>query len=191
MGIAVALWILLFLVPTEAFGQSLYVGCQQKVRLRTDTNLDSKIVAVLETGQEMTLVRKEGNYYLVALSNGKQGYIFKDYVTEQTPEIIQLRELEQQLQQKIESAAEARTLVQQGELIVLREELNKLQADKQRAADEAKKQATEFQARQNAFERDTQLRWFIIGASVFLAGIIFDRIWAVTQQRNQRTKLRL
>ena len=64
----------------------------------------------------MTLIREaEGDYYLVTLPDGREGYILKGYVTEQIPPAHQVRLLEDQVakqNQELARLREENTLLQ-------------------------------------------------------------------------------
>src|SRR5215510_16518936 len=107
------------LFPTVGLGKSLYVKDTSEALLRTGPSVANKILVILKPGQEVSLVKDEGDYYIVATPNGTQGYVLKYLLTDQSskgappqePEQKtqpRSQELEQQPQQRIQ-ALETRT----------------------------------------------------------------------------------
>src|SRR5881397_3995435 len=132
MRLIVTLLCALCLFPSVVLGKSLYVSGYREIMLRTGPSLQHKILAILKTGQEVSLTSEEGDYYIVALPNGTKGYVLKTYLTDQVPAATRLQELEPQTQQRIKEL-EAKTQEQEKELAALREERTQLEAAKQQA----------------------------------------------------------
>src|SRR5262245_30226310 len=108
--------------PIRALGKSLYVRENTKEALvRTGPSVENKIIAVLQSGQEVVLVSEEGDHYLVITPRGAQGYVLKYQMTDQSPVEKRIQEIEQRSQQTIKEL-ETRTQAQEKELVTLREE---------------------------------------------------------------------
>ena len=111
------IFVLVLLSPAFCHAQDLYVSGYRELMLRTGPHLDNRIIAVLKTGDAVTLIREAGeDYYLVALPDDRQGYILKGYVTEQIPATHRVQVLEEQVTKQTQ------------ELDRLREENTRLQA---------------------------------------------------------------
>lgn len=183
----------LLVSPSAVLGKSLYVSGYREVTLRTGPSLENKILAMLKTGQEVTLVGEEGDYYIVTTPNGTRGYVLKNYMTDRIPAEVRLQEIEQKTQQRIKEL-EALTQAQEKELTTLREERAILVAAKQKAEETASQQAdlaSRLQVQQNIAGREEELRWFLAGAGVLLTGFIFGWIWGASRKRNRRNGLTL
>ncbi|MBI3304600.1 MAG: TIGR04211 family SH3 domain-containing protein [Deltaproteobacteria bacterium] len=183
----------LFFFPAAALGKPLYVSGYREVMVRTGPSLENKILAILKTGQEVSLVGEEGDYYSVTLPNGIKGYVLKNYMTEQVPAEARLQEIEQKTQQRIKEL-ETQTQEQAKELIILREQRGRLEAAKQQAEAAAQQQtdlASRLQSQQSASASESQQRWFITGAGVLLTGLVLGWIWGATGRRNRRNGLSL
>ena len=156
------LLVLVLLFPIASQAQDLYVSDYREVMVRTGPSLRNKIIAVLKTGDAVTLIREaEGDYYLVALPDGREGYILKGYVTEQIPPAHQVRLLEDQVAR------------QNQELARLREENSLLQAareETQRTATEQKAQLETITIERNQLQQNTRISNFLAGAGVLLIG---------------------
>ena len=134
----------------------------REVMIRTGPSLRNKIIAVLKTGDAVTLIREaEEDYYLVALSDGREGYILKGYVTEQIPPAHQVQLLEDQVAK------------QNQELARLREENTLLQAAQGEIQQNEAEHTAQIQAltlERNQLRRDASVSSFLAGAGVLLIG---------------------
>jgi len=194
----------LLLFPAVGLGKSLYVKDKSEALLRTGPSLSNKILVILKPGQEVALVKEEGDYYVVSTPNGTQGYVLKYLLTDQSltaarevappqePEQqTQQRshELEQQPQQSIQDL-ETRAQEQEKELIALREERGRLAAAKKQAEDVASQQAelvSQLQTQQRGAQSQDSIRWFLSGAGVLLTGMLLGWLWG---SRGRRSTLR-
>jgi SH3 domain protein len=183
----------LFLFPAVVLGKSLYVrGNTNEALVRTGPGVTNRILVILKPGQEVTLVREEGDYYVITTRNGLRGYVLKYQMTDQNPAESRLRqELEQRAQQQI-AELEKRAQEQEQELTSLREERGRLEDAKKAAEVTASRQAelaSRLQAQQSP-EKDTEARlWFLTGAGVLLAGFLLGWLWGATSRRYRRSSL--
>ncbi len=182
----------LLLFSEVALGKSLHVRDNTKEALvRIGPSNKNKILAVLKSRQEVSLVREEGGYYVVATPNGIQGYVLKYLMTDQSPAEARLKELEQKTQQRI-SELETQTQEQEKELAALREERGRLEDAKKQAEVTASQQAelvSQLQAQQRAVQKNEALYWFLAGAGVLLTGFVFGWIGGATSRRHRRSGL--
>jgi SH3 domain protein len=179
--------------PTLALGKSLYVSGYREVLLRTGPSLENKILVILKTGEEVSVLGEEGGYYLVATPNGRRGYVLKTYMTDQRPAEARLQEIEQQSQERIQ-ALEAKTQEQEQELTTLREERAQLLTAKQQAETTANEQTelvSQLQAQQDTTTSERERGWFIAGAGVLLTGLLLGWMWGRTGRRNRKSGLSL
>ena len=183
----------LVLFPTVGLGKLLYVKDASEALLRTGPSLSNKILAVLKPGQEVSLVREEGDHYVVAMPNGTQGYVLKYLMTDQSSAEVRLQELEQKTQQRIQEL-ETQAQEQEKEMTALREERDRLEDAKKHAESLAEKQTervSQLQAQQGATQSQEALRWFLSGAGVLLAGILLGWIWGARGRRSRRSGLNI
>jgi len=156
------LLVLVLLFPTASQAQDLYVSGYREVMIRTGPSLRNKIIAVLKTGDAMTSIREaEGDYYLVALPDGREGYILKGYVTEQIPPAHQVQLLEDQVAK------------QSQELARLREENTLLQAAQEEIQQNEAEHTAQIQTltlERNQLRRDASVSSFLAGAGILLIG---------------------
>lgn len=184
---------MLILFPTVGLGKSLYVKDTSEALLRTGPSLSNKILVILKPGQEVSLVREEGDYYVVATPNGTQGYVLKYLMTDQSSTEVRLQELKQKTQQRIREL-ETRTQEQEKELATLREEQGRLEDAKKQAEVMASRQAelvSQLQKQQSRAQSREAIRWFLAGAGVLLTGMILGWIWGARGRRTRRSGLSL
>lgn len=170
--------VLVLLFSTASQAQNLYVSDYRELMLRTGPSQSNKIVAVLKTGDAVTLVREtEGDYSLVALPDGRQGYVANRYLTEQIPTTRQVQLLEDQVAE------------QNQELARLREENTLLQA----AQEEIQRNEAEYTDRiqtlaleRNQLRRDASVSSFLAGAGVLLIGWLLGWTRLRLRRKSQR-----
>lgn len=144
-----------------AHAETLYVSGYREVMLRTGPSVEHRIIAVLKTGNPVEVVGTEGDYNLVSLPDGRQGYVPRNFLTGETPPQRRLAELT------------ARVEAQGAELERLRSQNRQLAADhdklgKDHASD--KRLLQRLQQESSEVERDERLSWFLAGAGVLLIG---------------------
>jgi SH3 domain protein len=183
----------LILFPAVGLGKSVYVKDTSEALVRTGPSLANKILVVLKPGQEVSLVREEGDYYVVTAPNGTQGYVLKYLMTDQSSAEVRLQELEQKTQQRIQEL-ETRTQGQEKEIVALREERNLLEDARKQAEGMAGQQAelvSQLQAQQKAVQAQEAIRWFLCGAGVLLIGMLLGWLWGARGRRARRSSLSL
>ncbi len=181
----------LVLFPAVGLGKSLYVKDTSEALLRAGPSLANKILVILKPGQEVSLVREEGDYYVVTTPNGTRGYVLKYLMTDQSSAEARPRELEQKTQQRIKEL-ETQTQEQEKELAALREERGRLGDAKKQAEVMASRQAelvSQLQTQQRVVQKNEALYWFLAGAGVLLTGFVFGWIWGATSRRHRRSGL--
>ncbi len=150
----------------------------REVMVRTGPSLRNKIIAVLKTGDAVTLIREaEEDYYLVALPDGREGYMLKGYVTEQIPPAHRVRLLEDQVAK------------QNQELTRLREENSLLQATLEETQRNAAERETHIQTltlERNQHRSDTRISSFLAGAGVLLIGWLLGWTRLRLRRKSQR-----
>ena len=192
--ISLALLCVVLIIPTLVSAKSLYVRDNvAEALVRTGPSIENKIISILKSGQEVTLVGEQESYYLVVTPGGSRGYVLKYQMTEQSPVEKRIQEIEQRAQQKIQEL-EAQTQTQEKELIALRAERENLEAARKEAAERATQHANavaQLQAQQSTREREEALQWFLAGAGVLLIGMLFGRLWGGAARKSRRSGLTL
>lgn len=141
--------------------ETVYVSGHREIMLRSGPSVEHRILAVLETGNRMETQGEEGNYQLVTLPDGRQGYVLKSFLTTEAPP----RRRVQRLTAKVESQA--------AELGRLRTENSQLKADNERLTSDNlnnERQLRRLQRERADHRQDVRLWWFVAGAGVLLTG---------------------
>lgn len=170
--------VLVLFLPNFCQAQDLYVSDYRELMLRTGPSQSNKIVAVLKTGDAVTLIREaEGDYSLVVLPDGRQGYVASRYLTEQIPTARQVQLLED------------RVAKQNQELARLREENTLFQAAQeeiQRNEAEHTSQIQTLTLERNQLQRDASVSSFLAGAGVLLIGWLLGWTRLRLRRKSQR-----
>lgn len=189
----VAVLCALVLFPAVGLGKSLYVKDTSEALLRAGPSLANKILVILKPGQEVSLVREEGDYYVVATPKGTRGYVLKYLMTDRNSAAVQSQEPEEKTQQRIQEL-ETQTQEQEKELVALREERGRLEDAKKQAEVMASRQAelvSQLQTHQSTAQSQEAIHWFLSGAGVLLTGVVLGWIWGARGGRTRRSVLRL
>ena len=145
--------------PSQA--ETLYVSGHREIMLRTGPSGQHKILAVLKTGDSMTQLETNGNYYRVSLPNGQSGYVLKTFVAAEPPPEHRMQQLEQRVKAQTEQLQELRYENAQ---------LRETNAQIERDASGREQLLRELEQERAAFRRSNNLWWFLAGAGVLLVG---------------------
>jgi SH3 domain protein len=194
--------VLLFcLFSASVYGETMYVSDILKLTLRTGPSIENKIIAVIESGQMMEVIKFGDEWSQVQLPNGKEGWVLSRYLTTSETHNIKLERLE---------AKHKNLMIQAAELL---EENNRLEAENKRVSTEfnanqkqlvkmkadyeaLKTEAAEFLTLKTNYERaasqlaeqtakakqleeelsslemNTYIKWFLAGSGVLIVGFL-------------------
>jgi len=86
--------ICLFLLSTAVLAETnYYINDSMKITMRTGPATDRKIIALLGVGQKVEILKAENEWTMVRLLNGKEGWVISRFLTDKTPDSIQLEAL--------------------------------------------------------------------------------------------------
>ncbi|MCY4488068.1 MAG: TIGR04211 family SH3 domain-containing protein [Deltaproteobacteria bacterium] len=154
-----ALWVLALSALCHA--QSAYISGYREVMLRSGPSVEHRILAVLRTGNEMDILGEDGDYNLVSLPDGREGYVLKSFLTNEAPPERRLEELTAVVDTQ---ATELQRLRNENRDLVARND--KLTEDHEGE----RRQLQRLQQESANLERDERLWWFGSGAGVLLVG---------------------
>ena len=157
-------WLIsLMLLLSGAFShaETLYVSGYREIMLRTGPSVEHRIIAVLKTGNQVEAVGTEGDYHLVSVPDGRQGYVLNSFLTNEAPPRRQIEDLTAKVEAQ---AAELDQL--RGEHLQVMAENDKLNKDNQ----SDRRQLRRLQQESTDLQRDMRLAWFVAGAGVLLIG---------------------
>ena len=153
--------LMLLLSGALSHARTVYVSGYREIMLRSGPSVEHRILAVLKTGNEMEVAGEEGDYSRVHLPDGRQGYVLKNFLTDEAPPQRRIEVLTAKVETQAVEIEELR-----GENLQLVTENEKLarrsQTDK-RALRLLQEESTDLQ-------RDMRLWWFVAGAGVLLIG---------------------
>ena len=153
--------LMLLLSGAFSYAETLYVSGYREIMLRTGPSVEHRIIAVLKTGNQVEAVGTEGDYHLVSLPDGRQGYVLNSFLTNEAPPRRQIEDLTAKVEAQ---AAELDQL--RGEHLQVMAENDKLNKDNQ----SDRRQLRRLQQESTDLQRDMRLAWFVAGAGVLLIG---------------------
>ena len=209
--------ICLFLLSTAVLAETkYYINDSMKITLRTGPAIDRKIIALLSVGQEVEILKAENEWTLIRLLDGKEGWVISRFLTDQTPDSIQLEALKNNhstLQTKAASLME--------ENAALKAENKKLgidlntnetkQTDLSKSYETLKRESKQFLDLQAKYKESTSklaeqtqkaekyedeltkllwnknIKWFLSGAGVLILGFIIG--FSTKRQRRHSSLL--
>lgn len=193
--------VLLCLISADLMAAEWHVKPTSEVPLRRGQGTDYKIDAVISDGTQVSLLEVDGDWALVQLGSGKEGWILKRYLSDEIPLRSQIAELEQnkadlevQLIQvdnhlaeltEVNSKTEQNLTVCTDERDTVNADYRRLQKDTANVVQTKEKLATvernlsDLSSRFAALElenkglkNNTSLIWFLTGSGVLLLGLL-------------------
>jgi len=167
---------------TAAGAEQAWIRAEVRLNLRTGPGSSYRILATLQTGDEITLLQRAEGWTKVRASDRKEGWIPAGYLQSKAPPTIRLTQLEAQvteLRGQLETVtAERERLAQTNARL---EEVDDLQAS----------QITELD-RENERLKGGQ-RWpeWITGAGVLCVGMLLGMLWNRSTGRRSGPRIRL
>jgi SH3 domain protein len=193
--------LLLCLFSTSVYGETMYVSDILKLTQRTGPSIENKIIAVIESGQVMEVMKSGQEWSQVQLPNGKEGWVLSRYLTTTETNNIKLERLEDKHKNLMIQAAELleenNTLKEenkrfstdfktnQQQLAKIQDDYDALKAEAaefltlktnyERAASELAEQtekAKQLEEQLSSLEMNTYIKWFLAGSGVLIIGFI-------------------
>jgi len=84
----------LILLPGGVFAQNMYVTDSLKLTLRSGPGTEYKILAVIDSGQQVELIQRGDEWSVVKLPDGKEGHVLTRYLTTDAPSSVLLERLQ-------------------------------------------------------------------------------------------------
>ncbi len=181
--------------------QTAYITDSFQVTLRTGPGVDHKIVAMIGSGQPLSLIETGEEWSQVSLPDGRQGFVLNRFISETPPARLTLERIRsayESLQAKdkeLETSnnklvSENRSLQDQlekarGELAAVEAQYANLKAEssdvfslktryERTAASlrESTERAQQLEAQVSELEVNRNIRWFLSGAGVLVLGFL-------------------
>ena len=183
------------------FAETRYVTDLLKLPLRTGPSTEYKILALVESGQQLEVVEPGDNWSRVRLANGKEGYVLNRYLVAQPTSAVRLEQLQSKytaLRQQATALIEENNRFKEenktfkSSVDSNEKALSKLEADykelKAGAAEfldlkkkyqevstklaEQTKRANTLDKELSGLEMNQYIKWFLAGSGVLLVGFI-------------------
>ena len=81
------------LLPGNVFAENMYVTDSLKLTLRSGPSTEYKILAVIDSGQQVDLIERGDEWSVVKLPDGKEGHVLSRYLTSDPPSSVLLEQL--------------------------------------------------------------------------------------------------
>ncbi|MEE9536620.1 MAG: TIGR04211 family SH3 domain-containing protein [Desulfobacterales bacterium] len=189
------------LFSTSVYGETMYVSDILKLTLRTGPSTENKILAVIESGQQLEVVEFGKEWSQVQLPNGKEGWVLSRYLTPRETNNIKLDRLQAKHKNLMTQAAalleENNKLKAENKKLDTEFKANQKQADKARSDYETLKteaaeflslkskyedavsqlagqtaKAEKFEEQLTKLEMGTYIKWFLSGSGVLIVGFL-------------------
>ena len=206
--------LLLCLFSASVYGETMYVSDTLKLTLRTGPSIENKIIAVIESGQEMEVIKFGDEWSQVRLPNGKEGWVLSRYLTTDETNGIKLQRLETKHKNLMIQAAElleennglkTENTRLSSELEAMQKQLEKIQTDYEalkteatefltlkanynRAASQLAEQtakAKKLEEQVSSLAMNTYIKWFLAGSGVLIVGFFIG--FSTKRQRRRPT----
>jgi len=209
--------ICLFFLSTAVLAETkYYINDSMKITMRTGPAIDRKIIALLNVGQEVEILKSENDWTMVRLLNGKEGWVISRFLTDQTPASIQLEALKENhsaLQAKVASLMEENKALkdENKKLDIDLNTTDKKQKDLSKDYETLKRESKQFLELQAKYKESTSklseqtqkaekyedeltkllwnknIKWFLSGAGVLILGFIIG--FSAKRQRRHSSLL--
>ena len=195
------LLLVLCLFSTIVYAETMYVSDILKLTLRTGPTTEHKILAVIESGQQLEVVEFGQEWSQVQLPNGKEGWVLSRYLTANETNNFKLDRLQTKHKNLTTQAAalleENNRLQAENKKLEAAFKTNQKQADKARSDYETLKaeaaeflnlkskyeevvsqlreqtaKAEKFEEQLSRLEMSTYIKWFLAGSGVLIVGFI-------------------
>ena len=195
------LGIVLMFFSANGLAETMYVTDKLKLTLRSGPSLEHKILAVIESGQQIELLEPGEDWSLVRTAGEKEGYVLTRYLLSEPTHNVRLEKLQSKHKALMQQAAtlleentrfkkEGRKL--KSTLDVNEKALNKLRVDYEKlkagSAEyielkekfktvsgqfaEQTKRAEALDEELRSIEINQYIKWFLAGSGVLLVGFI-------------------
>ena len=92
--------LVLLLFAGTAAAEVVYVDDYLRLGVRTNPDPAESSIAVVTTGEALTVLGREGDYIKIRTEDGTEGWVSKNYVSDEPPARRQLEQLRKEYEQK-------------------------------------------------------------------------------------------
>lgn len=165
-----------------ALAEQAWIRAEIRLNLRTGPDPTYRILATLQTGDEVGILERTEGWTRIKAADGKQGWIPAGYLQPTAPPTIRLAQLEQQV---IELRGQLETVTAE------REQLQESNTQLTQTDAQQQQRMTELD-RENERLKGGQ-RWpeWITGAGVLCVGMLLGMLWTRSSGRRSGPRIRL
>jgi SH3 domain protein len=185
----------------NGWSESMYVTDVLKLTLRSGPSTEHKILAVVESGQQVEILQPGEDWSLVRIDDGKEGYVLSRYLVPEATNNVRLAQLQAKQKTLMQQAAtlleentrlkkdnkKLKSISDENETALkkLRSDYDKLKAgsaeyialkEKYKTVSgqlaEQTKRAGSLDEELRAIEMNQYIKWFLAGSGVLLVGFI-------------------
>jgi SH3 domain protein len=206
--------LLLCLFSASVYAETMYVSDILKLTLRTGPSIENKIIAVIESGQKMEVIKFGDEWSQVQLPDGKEGWVLSRYLTPDETKGIKLERMEtmhknlmlqaaelleknnrlktenNRLSSELEASQKQLTQTQTDFEALKAEdaEFLTLKANYNRTASQLAEQtakAKQLEKQLSSLVMNTYIKWFLAGSGVLIIGFLIG--FSTKRQRRRPT----
>ncbi|VAW97715.1 hypothetical protein MNBD_GAMMA23-607 [hydrothermal vent metagenome] len=168
------LYLVLLGLSANALAQSVFVNDQLRVGVRLEPSQLVAPVGVVLTGMKLQVLERKDPFIKIRTKKGLEGWIKDIYVTDKTPAILRVKDLESQqkkAQQELQDVVKTKAALEEANLI-LNDRIDTLKAQR---AEFQRNQAIQIISSAKP-SNGLSIIWLIAGALVgFLLGYLWHR----------------
>ncbi|MGD8471331.1 MAG: TIGR04211 family SH3 domain-containing protein, partial [Desulfobacteraceae bacterium] len=198
----------------SVYAETMYVSDILKLTLRTGPSIENKIIAVIESGQKMEVIKFGDEWSQVQLPDGKEGWVLSRYLTPDETKGIKLERMEtmhknlmlqaaelleknnrlktenNRLSSELEASQKQLTQTQTDFEALKAEdaEFLTLKANYNRMASQLAEQtakAKQLEEQLSSLVMNTYIKWFLAGSGVLIIGFLIG--FSTKRQRRRPT----
>ena len=161
---------------TILWAETVYVGDEIKLTLRSGPGTDRKILEIVSTGEKMELLEDGEEWVFVRLGNAKEGWVLKRYLSKAKPSRLVLEELQKNHGRLSTKSDE---LLKENEALkATNEKINANLEEKTRALEELNRTYEELKkdADADTFQMRKYLVFFFSGGGILFIGVLLGLV---------------
>jgi SH3 domain protein len=189
--------VILTIVPLAAAAETAYVTDNLRLGLHQSENTSDRAFRMLDSGQQLEVLYRDGRYANVQLPDGMQGFVKAAYLVSDKPARLILAEtiadrdaLRAELDATIESLAEPAAAI--AALTSQRDDLNASLASTQSQVTGLQEQNETLAGLQERYKGSLPLSWVLVALAVALiAGFLLGNWWVDHRIRKRHGGIRI
>ncbi|MCI5165181.1 MAG: TIGR04211 family SH3 domain-containing protein [Candidatus Electrothrix sp. GM3_4] len=158
------------------------------IPVRRGRGKEYKIIKFVKDGNQVEFFEKNGSWAKVRLQNGTEGWMLKQYLSDEKPPVEQVRELRKENEQlktgNEKLTRDIKTI--KDEYKDSSEELETLQTSADKKLAKGQSECNKIKDKYKASQEANETAWFLSGAGVLLVGWLIGRFARGSQRKRNR-----